>query len=359
MSNGNSSCQPAILIILDGFGVNKDGQHNAISQANMPRLDEYFANHPYTTLEASGAAVGLPDGQMGNSEVGHITMGCGNIIRQDLVLINDAIIDGSFFTNNVLLAAIASAKQKNRPLHLLGLVSDGGVHSHINHLKALLRMCADNNVRPAVHMITDGRDTGPSTALTYLDEIEPNLKAAKGKIHTIAGRYYAMDRDRRWGRTELAWRAMVLNDFDSVESARQAIEASYSNNVLDEFIKPVAINNTERLKSGDDVVFFNFRNDRPRQLCESLSGEVFEHFARENFISANVSTMTVFHSSFDCAVAFQSEHPTVTLAEVVSEAGCQQLHCAETEKYPHVTFFINGGKETPFPGERSYNGAFA
>ena len=341
-----------MLIILDGFGVNEEGEHNAITQAKMPCIDKYFANNPYTTLEASGTAVGLPDGQMGNSEVGHITMGCGNIIHQDLVLINQAIHDKSFYSNKVLIEAITAAKQKERPIHLLGLVSDGGVHSHIDHLKALLKMCVSHQVIPALHMITDGRDTSPSSALSYLDEIGPLLEEANGKIHTVCGRYYAMDRDRRWERTKESWDALVSETQSiSVASARDAILASYQADLSDEFIKPVCIEGTARIASNDDVIFFNFRNDRPRQLCEALCEDDFSYFERGEFTSVNVRTMTVFHSSFNCPVAMQSEHPEVTLAEVVSNAGVKQLHCAETEKYPHVTFFINGGKEAPYTGE--------
>ena len=213
----NSEQQRAMLIILDGFGVNSEGDHNAITQAHTPRLDKYFSSYPYTTLEASGAAVGLPDGQMGNSEVGHITMGCGNIIRQDLVLINEAIVDGKFYKNNVLLRALNAAKENSRPIHLLGLVSDGGVHSHINHLKALLRMCKLHDVIPAVHMITDGRDTSPNSALSYLEEINELLEDAGGEIHTVIGRYYAMDRDKRWERTELAWQSLINDEGYTLE----------------------------------------------------------------------------------------------------------------------------------------------
>jgi 2,3-bisphosphoglycerate-independent phosphoglycerate mutase len=289
---------------------------------------------------------------MGNSEVGHITMGCGNIMRQDLVLINDAIRDKSFFSNEVLLDALHAAKQKARPIHLLGLVSDGGVHSHIDHLKALLQMCKTHQVIPALHMITDGRDTSPKSALRYLDEIKPLLNAANGKIHTVCGRYYAMDRDRRWERTKASWDALVATSQDNhVASAYDAITMSYQANLNDEFINPVAITDTERIKTDDDVIFFNFRNDRPRQLCEALCVREFSEFERGEFTTANVRTMTEFHSSFDCPVAIQSEHPHITLAKVVSDAGVKQLHCAETEKYPHVTFFINGGKEISYPGE--------
>ena len=347
----NGAIQRAMLIILDGFGLNSDGEHNAITQAKMPRLDEYFAKYPFTSLEASGAAVGLPDNQMGNSEVGHITMGCGNIVHQDLVLINDAIHDGSFFKNQVLLAALKSAKQKSRPIHLLGLISDGGVHSHIDHLKALLAMCKLNGVIPAIHMITDGRDTSPSTALSYLDELKELLAECNGAIHTVIGRYYAMDRDRRWERTESAWTALTQTNALQAETPRDAIRTSYEKDMYDEFIEPTIIANTERIKSGDDVIFFNFRNDRPRQLCVALARDEFEHFDRRDFQPVDMRTMTVFHSEFNFPVAFESEYPTITLAEVVSNVGLKQLHCAETEKYPHVTFFINGGNEKPFAGE--------
>lgn len=345
------SVRRAILIILDGFGESSASENNAVTQAHTPKLDKYFTTYPYTTLEASGAAVGLPSGQMGNSEVGHITMGCGNIIHQDLVLINDAIHNKSFYSNPVLMSALQSAKAKSRPIHLLGLVSDGGVHSHIEHLKALLKMCKANAVRPAIHMITDGRDTSPNSALSFLDELKAPLEETDGKIHSVIGRYYAMDRDRRWERTELAWQTLVHSDGLHADSARDAIRASYERDVFDEFIMPTIINGTNRIQADDQVIFFNFRNDRPRQLSAALAEHNFTDFDRGDYIPTSMYTMTVFHSSFCNPVAFTSEHPRVSLAEVISNAGLKQLHCAETEKYPHVTFFINGGKETPFPGE--------
>jgi 2,3-bisphosphoglycerate-independent phosphoglycerate mutase len=349
--NENDAVRRAILIILDGYGVNSDGENNAVTQAKTPRLDEFFSTNPYTTLEASGPAVGLPEGQMGNSEVGHITMGCGNIIHQDLVQINDAIHNGSFFKNPVLIAALQSAKEKSRPIHLLGLVSDGGVHSHIEHLKALLAMCKLNGVRPAVHMITDGRDTSPNSAYSFLDDIKELLEAANGAVHSVIGRYYAMDRDRRWERTELAWKALVSKDGLQADSPRDAIKASYEKNVFDEFILPTVIKDTSRIEQDDEVIFFNFRNDRPRQLGAALAEPDFKEFDIGDIGPISMCTMTVFHSSFRSPVAFTSDHPRVSLAEVVSNMGLKQLHCAETEKYPHVTFFINGGKETPYPGE--------
>ncbi len=341
----------AILIILDGFGVNDEGEHNGVTEAHTPVLDQYFSQYPYTTLEASGAAVGLPDGQMGNSEVGHITMGCGNIIHQDLVLINDAIHNGSFFKNPVLVNALQKAKDKSRPIHLLGLVSDGGVHSHIEHLKALLMMCKLNGVKPAVHMITDGRDTSPNSALSYYEDIKDLLNETNGAVHSVIGRYYAMDRDRRWERTEAAWKTLVSDCGLHASNAREAIKASYEKEVYDEFIEPTVIKDTSRIENDDEVIFFNFRNDRPRQLGAALAEPHFNDFDRGQFPAVSMCTMTVFHSSFCSPVAFTSEHPKVSLAEVVSNMGLKQLHCAETEKYPHVTFFINGGKEKPYPGE--------
>jgi len=345
------SIKRAILLILDGFGVNEDGEHNGVTQAHTPILDKYFSEYPYTTLEASGAAVGLPDGQMGNSEVGHITMGCGNIIHQDLVLINDAIRDKSFFKNSVLISALQSAKEKSRPIHLLGLVSDGGVHSHIEHLKALLVMCKRNGVKPAVHMITDGRDTSPNSALSYYEGIKDLLLDADGAIHSVIGRYYAMDRDRRWERTEAAWRTLVSDCGLHADTPKNAIKASYEKEIYDEFIEPTVIKDTCRIAADDEVIFFNFRNDRPRQLGAALAEPDFNDFDRGKFPQVSMCTMTMFHSSFCSPVAFTSEHPRVSLAEVVSNMGLKQLHCAETEKYPHVTFFINGGKENSYAGE--------
>ena len=343
--------QRAILIILDGYGVNSEGEHNAITQAYTPRLDKYFSTYPYTTLEASGMAVGLPEGQMGNSEVGHITMGCGNIIRQDLVMINQAIVDGKFYKNDVLMNALANARQCSRPIHLLGLVSDGGVHSHINHLKALLRMCKLHNVIPAVHMITDGRDTSPNSALSYLEEINELLEDAGGAIHTVIGRYYAMDRDNRWDRTQVAWESLVDNKGLSADSACDAIRTCYKKEIMDEFIEPTIIKDTDRIQPGDEVIFFNFRNDRPRQLAAALAETDFSRFNRGSFKPVKMCTMTEFDASLASSVAFQSERPATSLAQVVSQAGLKQFHCAETEKYPHVTFFINGGSEAPCPGE--------
>jgi 2,3-bisphosphoglycerate-independent phosphoglycerate mutase len=343
--------RPVLLIILDGFGVNPARLNNGVALAATPRLDDYFAHYPHTLLQASGNAVGLPDGQMGNSEVGHLTIGCGHILRQDLVHIDQAINNGSFFTNPALVAAVEAARAGARPLHLLGLVSDGGVHSHITHLLALLELCHSRGVRPVVHMITDGRDTPPKSALGFLARLEAALAEVGGRIATVSGRFYAMDRDNRWERTEAAWQAMALGQGRSAASARAAIEADYAEGRTDEFLPPTVIAGGEPLRAGDQVVFFNFRKDRTRQLTAALFGADFAHFPRGDYSPVRVTCMTEYDEWFRLPVAFQQDRPSVTLAEVVSRAGLKQFHCAETEKYAHVTYFLNGGRGDAFPGE--------
>jgi 2,3-bisphosphoglycerate-independent phosphoglycerate mutase len=347
----NMPRHPVLLIILDGFGVNPSRLHNGVELAHTPRLDEYFARYPHTVLQASGHAVGLPDGQMGNSEVGHMTIGSGTILRQDLVHIDEAISDGSFFTNSVLLAAVEAARHNQRPLHLAGLVSDGGVHSHISHLLALIELCRRNGVRPVLHMMTDGRDTAPSSALNYLDQIEPALREVGGCIATVSGRFYAMDRDNRWERTEQAWRAIARAEGVTAESARAAIESNYAAGVTDEFIVPTVIQDGEALQWGDQLVFFNFRKDRVRQLTSALFRAEFDAFDRGDFHPVIVTCMTEYDEWFRLPFAFDHDHPSTTLAEVVSRAGLQQFHCAETEKYAHVTYFLNGGRGDAYAGE--------
>lgn len=343
--------RPTLLIILDGFGVNPSRLNNAVQEANTPRLDQYFSRNPHTTLDACGEAVGLPDGQMGNSEVGHMTLGCGAVMRQDLVRINDEIESGEFFLNAALVAAVEDAVSQDRPIHLVGLVSDGGVHSHINHLLALIKLCHDHKARPVVHMITDGRDTAQMSALVYLNQIESALEDAGGSIATVCGRYYAMDRDNRWDRTEQAWKAMVLHEGITAENARYAIESGYAHNETDEFIKPTVLAGSERIESGDSVIFFNFRNDRPRQLAAALSQANFKEFDLGSYEGATVTCLTEYDPEFLLPIGYAPERPLYTLASVVSRAGYRQLHCAETEKYAHVTYFFNGGKKQPFAGE--------
>lgn len=343
--------RPTILIILDGFGVNPSRINNAVQEANTPRLDQYFSTNPHTTLDACGNAVGLPDGQMGNSEVGHMTMGCGAVLRQDLVRINDEIENGEFFKNAALVNAVEDAIAHDRPVHLVGLTSDGGVHSHIDHLFALIDLCTSQKARPVVHMITDGRDTAQMHALVNLQQLEDKLEDAGGCIATVCGRYYSMDRDHRWDRTEQAWRAMVLGEGRSAENARYAIEAAYANNETDEFIIPTVLNENELIQSGDSVIFFNFRNDRPRQLTAALSQENFDKFDLHDFEGATVTCLTEYDPEFLLPIGYAPERPQATVASVVSRAGYKQFHCAETEKYAHVTYFFNGGKKQPFAGE--------
>ena len=343
--------RPTLLIILDGVGVNPSRINNAVQEADTPRLDEYFSKHSHTTLDACGSSVGLPDGQMGNSEVGHMTLGSGCVIRQDLVRINDEIESGEFFTNAALVAAVEDAAANERPLHLVGLTSNGGVHSHIGHLKALIKLCADNKVKPVVHMTADGRDTAQMSALTFLKDIKGLLEDADGSIATVSGRYYSMDRDHRWERTQLAWNAMVKGEGRTSENARYAIEEAYAGEETDEFIKPTVLEGAELIQSGDNVIFFNFRNDRSRQLTAALSQEDFDKFDTGDFEGALVTCLTEYDPEFLLPIGYAPERPQATVASVVSRAGYKQMHCAETEKYAHVTYFFNGGKKKPFAGE--------
>ena len=344
--------KPVLLIILDGFGLNPDPDNNAVAEAHTPNFDQYFSSNPMTSLEASGSGVGLPDGQMGNSEVGHMTIGSGAIVKQDLVRIDEAIENKSFFENPALLNAVLAAKATNRPLHLLGLVSNGGVHSHVDHLKALIRLCGQQAVVPQVHMITDGRDTAPQAALDYLPELKSLLKECGGHIGSICGRYYAMDRDNRWQRIKLAWDAIVKSIGANAQSASQAIQQSYDNGVYDEFIKPVLLPGFVSLQAGDELIFFNFRNDRTRQLSAALAIADFDEFDRgSDYQPVTVTCMTYYDAKLESPIAYAPIRPEVTLGSVVSEAGYRQFHCAETEKYPHVTFFFNGGREQCYLGE--------
>jgi 2,3-bisphosphoglycerate-independent phosphoglycerate mutase len=343
--------RPVILIILDGFGSNPSKANNAVALADTPRLDDYFAHHAHTLLQASGRAVGLPDGQMGNSEVGHMTLGSGCVVRQDLVLVDDAIADRTFFENRALGAAATRAAEQGRPVHLIGLVSDGGVHSHVNHLVALIKLCRRKGAKPVVHMITDGRDTPPRSALNFLAPVEYALASVGGQIATVSGRYYAMDRDRRWERTEMAWRALVEGEGRRASSAREAIEQAYASDEDDEFIRPTVIEGGERIAGGDSVIFFNFRKDRPRQTVAALFQPEFDHFDRGVFTPAEVTCMMEYDQLFGLPFAFDHETPSVTVGKVLADAGIPQFHCAETEKYAHVTFFFNGGRSEPLPGE--------
>jgi 2,3-bisphosphoglycerate-independent phosphoglycerate mutase len=343
--------RPVVLVILDGFGVNPSKTDNAVAEARTPNLDSCFARYPHTLLQASGTAVGLPDGQMGNSEVGHLTLGAGDIIRQDSVRIQDAIDSGAFFANPVLRDAADRAAASGRPLHLIGLVSDGGVHSDLAHLYALLRLCRKRGARPLLHMITDGRDTPPRSALEYLPEVERRVHAAGGAIASVMGRYFAMDRDKRWERTELAWRALVLGKGHHAQCAETAIRSAWTAGDSDEFIRPILLPPAVTLQQDDPVLFFNFRKDRPRQLVAALGAVEFTGFDRGAMPLAHVTCMMPYDRSLNLPFAFEAEQPATTLGQVVSALGLAQFHCAETEKYPHVTYFFNGGRTAPYSGE--------
>jgi 2,3-bisphosphoglycerate-independent phosphoglycerate mutase len=343
--------RPTILVILDGFGINPSKQNNAVFEAPTPRLDDYFARYPHTTLSASGRAVGLPDGQMGNSEVGHLTLGAGEVIRQDIVRINDTIATGEFFSNIALNNALARAKLAGRPLHLLGLVSDGGVHSHIDHLYALIEACKQHMVKPLLHMITDGRDAPPQSALTWIPELEARLNEAGGAIASIMGRFYAMDRDNRWDRTELAWRALVHGKGEKATCATTAIKAAYTAGDTDEFIRPILLPSFTPMQAGDAVLSFNFRKDRPRQIVAALGKTSFMGFDRGNAVLPEITCMMPYSRADGFAYLFAPERPATTLGHVLSTLGLAQFHCAETEKYAHVTYFFNGGRSEPYSGE--------
>ena len=278
-------------------------------------------------------------------------MGCGCVVEQDIVRINRAIENGSFFDNEALLSILAEVKQHNRPLHLLGLVSDGGVHSHIAHLQALIELCQRHSVVPLLHMMTDGRDTQPMEAHRFIAEIEPSLRQAGGAIATVIGRYYGMDRDHRWDRTEQAWRAIMLGEGQQATDATAAVQAAHQANIGDEFIKPIVLPAARPLDDKDRVVLFNFRNDRPRQLLYALVTDQFDGFERGRTSHIEAVTMTEVHKRLLCKIAFAPQRPQTTLGEEISHAGYKQFHCAETEKYPHITFYFNGGKESPLPGE--------
>ena len=341
----------ALLIIMDGIGHNPSRRDNAVALAETPNLDRIYACTPTCVIEASGRAVGLPDGQMGNSEVGHLTLGAGKVLKQDLVKISDAIEDGSFFTNPALAAAAMAAAEADRPLHLIGLVSDGGVHSHLEHLLACIELARRAGARPQLHMICDGRDTAPAIAERYLPAVLAALEAAGGAIGSVCGRYFALDRDRRWDRVELAWRTLVLGEGRSAADAAAAIAAARQAGESDEFILPTVLAAHRPMQPDDAAIFFNFRNDRPRELAEALASEGFDAFDRGAAPRPALTTMTRYRTDYPFAFAFERDRPDATLGQVVSEAGLRQLRSAETEKYPHVTFFFNGGLDEPLAGE--------
>jgi 2,3-bisphosphoglycerate-independent phosphoglycerate mutase len=342
------SGRPVCLVVLDGWGLAEPGPGNAVSLADTPVFDELWERHPRTTLTAWGPAVGLPEGQMGNSEVGHMNLGAGAIVKQDLLRIDESIEDGSWFENEVLRAACRTER-----LHLLGLVSDGGVHSSMQHLRALVELARREGVEDVViHAFTDGRDTLPHSGAGYVAEVE---SWTGSRIASVSGRYYAMDRDRRWDRTKRAWDAIVLGRAEHhADTGEAAVRAAYERGETDEFIVPTLVGAEGRIRDGDSVIFFNFRPDRARQLTRALGEPGFSDFDREQAPSVGLTTLTQYQEEWDYPVGFPPARPAMTLAALLAEQGQRQLHVAETEKYAHVTYFFNGGEEDPYPGEERH-----
>ncbi|MRS11641.1 MAG: 2,3-bisphosphoglycerate-independent phosphoglycerate mutase [Actinobacteria bacterium] len=348
---------PVALIVMDGFGMSAPGPANAISLARTPNLDALFAHFPHTTLRASGRAVGLPEGQMGNSEVGHLNIGAGRIVYQELTRIDKAIEDGSLFGNRVLAEAIDGAVADGGAVHFMGLVSDGGVHSHQEHLCALVRMAAQRGAtRVFVHAFLDGRDVPPSSGLGYVEALEGILAGiGVGRVASVMGRYYAMDRDNRWERVERAWRAIVLGEGEPAMTGAAAVAASYDRGVTDEFVAPAVVFDGPRpigaIGDGDALIFFNFRPDRAREITRAFVDPDFGGFARRVWPEVRFVCLTEYDPTIPAPVAFPKDLPCCVLADVIADAGVKQLHIAETEKYAHVTFFLNGGAEAPKAGE--------
>jgi len=344
--------KPVTLIIMDGFGESDEAEGNAIAAARTPNIDRLKSSYPFTTIGAAGLDVGLPPGQMGNSEVGHLNLGAGRIVYQDYTRINLAIEEGTFFSNPILAEAADLARKRGRTLHLMGLLSDGGVHSHQAHLYALLRLARDKGLaRVRIHAILDGRDVPPRSALGYFRELEEVIGSlGLGKVATVAGRYYSMDRDRRWERTELAYRAMTSGEGLRASDPAEAVRAAYDRGEDDEFVRPTVVDPDGLVRDGDSLIFFNFRPDRARQITKAFLLPDFCEFDRRK-VDVHFVCMTQYQESIEAAIAFPADHLTDTLGEVVSRAGLRQLRVAETEKYAHVTFFFNGGREVPSPGE--------
>ena len=349
-----------VLIILDGWGLAPAWGGNAISMAETPNMDKFWKNYPHTALKAAEEMVGLPVHEMGNSEVGHLNIGSGQIAYQNLTGINATIDDKSFFKNETLLRACAHVNKNNSILHLLGLVSDGGIHSHINHLFALLDLAKEQNVKNvAIHMITDGRDTDPMKALSYLASLRNKIsQVGLGRIVSVMGRYYAMDRDKHWDRVQKAYNVFVRGIGPTAESAEKLIAESYRSNKTDEFIEPTIIQPEDTpftpLSDNDALVFFNFRADRTKEIINSLAEKDFNHFETkkiQNLFFASFSFLEEYLNNPAVVSVFKLRNIQYPLARVLSEAGLTQFHIAETEKYAHVTFFFDGGKETPYPGE--------
>ena len=355
--------QPVALIILDGFGINKETVGNAIKAAKKPNIDKYFKNYPSTILYASGMAVGLPDGQMGNSEVGHTNIGAGRVVYQELTRITKSIDDGEFFSNEALLGAVENCKKNDSALHFVGLLSNGGVHSHIEHLLGLLELAEKNGLKKVyVHQIMDGRDVSPTSGVEFIKQLQDKLDAlGVGKIATVSGRYYAMDRDNNWNRVEKAYNAMVKGEGAQVNDIMPAIEKSYVTKdengalITDEFIRPMVVTENgspvSKISANDSVICFNFRPDRAREITRTFVDSEFSGFARE-FFPLYYVCMTQYDASMpNVHVAFKPQTLKNTFGEYISKNGLKQLRIAETEKYAHVTFFFNGGVEQVYDGE--------
>ncbi len=346
----------AILIIMDGWGLGISKTADAIQNAKTPFVSSLYSKYPHSTLVTCGEEVGLPDGQMGNSEVGHLNLGAGRIVYQELQRINVAIRNKEFHTNPNLLAAIKYAKDNGKPLHLLGLVSDGGVHSHTSHVKAIVDTCKEQGLTEVyIHAFTDGRDCDPKSGLGFVSNLQAHLENTVGEIATITGRYYAMDRDKRWERVKLAYDAIVNGVGEASDDMLASIERSYAAGVTDEFIKPIINSKVDaakaKVKAGDAVICFNFRTDRCREITEVLSQKDFAEFGMAK-LDLHYTTMTDYDKSFDKVhVMFENDNLNNTLGEVLAANGKQQIRMAETEKYPHVTFFFSGGREAVFEGE--------
>ncbi|MCB0446951.1 MAG: 2,3-bisphosphoglycerate-independent phosphoglycerate mutase, partial [Gelidibacter sp.] len=346
-----------ILMILDGWGLSPDPKVSAIDNANTPFIDSLYQNYAHATLRTDGLNVGLPEGQMGNSEVGHMNLGAGRIVYQDLAKINLAVTNHTLGKESVLLEAFQYAKTNNKPIHFLGLLSDGGVHSHINHLFGLLDAAEGFGLKDVfVHAFTDGRDVDPKSGFGFVTELEQHIENKAAKLASVTGRYYAMDRDKRWERIKLAYDALVNGIGEKSTNATQSIKKSYKNDVTDEFIKPIVMVDKQNqpittIKNGDVVIFFNFRTDRGRQLTEALSQKDF-HEQNMHKLDLYYVTMTNYDDLFTgINVIFEKDNLTETLGEVLEKHHKKQIRIAETEKYPHVTFFFSGGRELPFEGE--------
>ena len=352
--------KPVALIILDGWGIREKEEANAVVLGDTPNYDKWMRSLERTILDASGEAVGLPDGQMGNSEVGHLNLGAGRVVYQDLTRINLAIRDGSFAQNPTLVEAMKTVKTKGSKLHVIGLFGAGGVHSHSDHMYAIFDMANEAGIEPILHIITDGRDTPPKSSLDFLATLEAYQAEKDVVVASVSGRYYTMDRDKRWPRTEKGYRAIALHEGEEgrvAASARVAIKQSHDEGVTDEFVLPVAINTggkNVKVEPGDVVIFYNFRADRMRQPLTIFTDRAFDGFEREFIEDLTVLTMTNYDESYGAKVVFPEIEITNVLAEVLSQKGLKQFHAAETEKYAHVTYFFNGGVEKMYEGEERH-----